>query len=113
VQWQRDSSQWQPNNTTTETQEKIMTLQTNVTLLDTVFLQEVDDEIILLETESEEYFSLNETGGIFYDVLKDETNLGKVMEELKECFEISEEQLQKDLFAFVEALEQKGLVFLS
>jgi hypothetical protein len=90
-----------------------MDLQTNVTLLESVFLQEVDDEIILLETKSEEYFSLNETGGIFYEVLKDEANLGKVVEELKDCFEVSQEQLQADLFAFVEALEKKGLVLLS
>jgi len=90
-----------------------MTLESNVTLLESVFLQEVDDEIILLETKSEEYFSLNETGGIFYTVLKDEANLAKAMQELQEYFDISEEQLQADLFAFVHALEQKGLVALS
>ena len=90
-----------------------MTLEKNITLLDTVFLQEVDDETILLDTTTEEYFSLNEIGTIFYQLFKEEPNLSKVLKILEEEFEVPLEQLKGDLLAFVEALEKKGLVTLT
>lgn len=90
-----------------------MTLDKNVAILDTVFLQEVDNETILLDIKTEEYFSLNEIGGMFYQLLKVESNLKKVLEELMEHFEVPAEQLEKDLLTFVSALEEKGLVTLS
>ena len=90
-----------------------MTIESNVTLLDSVFLQEVDNETILLDINTEEYFSLNEIAGVFYQLLKEESSLAKVLEELKECFEVPQEQLKTDLIAFVKALKEKGLVTIS
>jgi len=87
-----------------------LTLNTNIKILDTVFLQTVDDATILLDTTTEEYFSLNEIGAIFYEILQEEQNLGKVIDILKEGFDITEEQLKTDLFAFIKALEEKGLL---
>jgi len=85
----------------------------NVILLDTVFLQEVDDETILLDTKTEEYFSLNEVGNIFYHMLKEEPSLEKAVVVLAEHFEVTQDQIEKDLMVFVKALEEKGLVSLT
>lgn len=85
----------------------------NVILLDTVFLQEVDDETILLDTKTEEYFSLNEVGNIFYHMLKEEPSLEKAAVVLAEHFEVTQDQIEKDLMVFVKALEEKGLVSLT
>ncbi len=87
-----------------------MTLESTVILLDTVFLQEVDDEIILLETNSEEYFSLNQVGGIFYQVLQEESNLLKALKMLEEHFEVPQAEIEKDFLTFLEDLEKKGLI---
>ena len=89
-----------------------MTIDSKVSIPDTVFLQEVDDETILLDINTQEYFSLNEVGGVFYHMLKDEPNLQKSAEVLAEHFEVSLEDIEKDLLAFVKALEEKGLVTL-
>jgi len=89
-----------------------MTIDSKVRILDTVFLQEVDDETILLDINTQEYFSLNEVGGVFYHMLKDEASLQKSAEVLAEHFEVSLEDIEKDLLAFVKALSEKGLVTL-
>lgn len=90
-----------------------MTLETNVVLFDSVFLQEVDEETILLDINSEEYFSLNEVGSIFYQMLKDEPNLIKAAKLLEEHFDVPASRIESDLLSFVKALEEKGLVTLS
>ncbi len=87
-----------------------MTLDTKVHIKETVFLQEVDGETILLDTESEEYFSLNEVGSIFYHILKEEDDLRVIVDELSTHFDLSKEKLQRDLFAFIETLSEKKLV---
>lgn len=90
-----------------------MLIKHNINIIDTVFLQEVDEETILLDTSTEEYFSLNEVGNIFYHMLKEEPSLEKSSEVLAEHFQRPLEEIQKDLLAFAKALEAKGLATIS
>jgi len=87
-----------------------MTLDTTVKISPNVLLQEVDDETILLDIESEEYFSLNEIGRVFYELLQEHKNLAEVLQELQNYFDAPKEQLEQDLFAFVKALDEKKLI---
>ncbi len=87
-----------------------MILENSAVLSDTVLLQVVDDETILLDTQTEEYFSLNEVGSAFYQLLKEESKISNILEILVEHFQVPEEELKKDLFAFIEALAEKGLL---
>ena len=89
-----------------------MTLASKVEIKESVFVQEVDGEMILLDSETEEYFSLNEIGSFFYELLVEKEDLSAVLEELQKSFEVPKEQLQKDLFSFVEALEERKLLKL-
>lgn len=87
-----------------------MNLKTKVTLLDTVFVQEVDEEMILLDTNTQHYFSLDEIGAIFYHFLEEEENLEIIVKELSEHFLKDEKVIENDLLQFLEALKEKGLV---
>ena len=89
-----------------------MTLESKVKINENVFLQEVDDETILLNSETQEYFSLNEIGTLFYHLLQEHQSLEEVLSELKESFDVDEDQLKKDLFSFVKALEERNLLKL-
>ncbi len=90
-----------------------MTLDTTIIVPDTIFLQEVDDETILLDATTEEYFSLNEVAAIFWQVLKDNPKLTQTYTILKEHFEDAKAfQLETDLLAFVEALVEKKLIMI-
>ncbi|MEA1914901.1 MAG: PqqD family protein [Campylobacterota bacterium] len=87
-----------------------MTLDTKIIFIDTVFLQEVDDETIILDTLTQEYFSLNEVGGIFWQVLQEAPQLTDAYTLLKESFDVPALRLEEDLLAFVDALVQKKLI---
>jgi len=87
-----------------------MNLESKVVLLETVFVQEVDEETILLDTSTQEYFSLDEIGSIFYHFLEEEQDLNVIVQELSEHFSANELTIERDLLVFLKALEEKGLV---
>ena len=87
-----------------------MKIEKTIALLDTTFIQEVEDETILLDTLTEEYFTLNESASLFYSVLLEESNLDKAVDILESQIEISRKIIQIDLLQFVNALKDKELI---
>lgn len=76
----------------------------------TVFIQEIDDEIILLDTITQEYFSLNEVGKNIIDLISENLTKDEIVEELSNIYEVDRIQIEKDLINFAKLLEEKGLI---
>ena len=76
----------------------------------TVFIQEIDDEIILLDTITQEYFSLNEVGKNIIDLISENLTKDEMVEELSNIYEVDRIQIEKDLINFAKLLEEKGLI---
>lgn len=76
----------------------------------TVFIQEIDDEIILLDTITQEYFSLNEVGKNIIDLISENLTKDQIVEELSNIYEVDRIQIEKDLINFAKLLEEKGLI---
>jgi ornithine carbamoyltransferase len=89
-----------------------MDLNTKITFADTVFAQEVDGEMVLLDMNSENYFGLDAVGTDIWQAMQEEDTLKEVLAVLLTQYEVEEEILKKDLFAFVEKLQESGLVEL-
>ena len=87
-----------------------MNLDQKVTFADTVFAQEVDGEMVLLDMESENYFGLDEVGTSIWQAMQDKETLKEVFEVLLEQYEVEAEVLENDLSSFVEKLVESGLV---
>ena len=87
-----------------------MDLNQRVTFPDTVFAQEVDGEMVLLDMESENYFGLDEVGTSMWQAIQNKENLQEVLDVLLEQYEVEEEVLKKDLVFFVEKLQKSGLI---
>ena len=87
-----------------------MKLDQKVTFAETVFAQEVDGEMVLLDMESENYFGLDEVGTSIWQAMQENETLKEVLAVLLEQYEVEEEMLENDLFAFVGKLEESGLV---
>ncbi|WP_368029613.1 PqqD family protein [Arcobacter sp. s6] len=87
-----------------------MNIKSKVTISKNVFAQEIDDETIILDSTTQEYFSLNEIGKVIWSLLSENKNLEQIKEEMLEMYEVPEEQLEKDVLNFLQALEQKGLI---
>lgn len=78
----------------------------------TVFIQEVDEEVILLDTLSQEYFSLNEVGKNILDLISENLTHEEIVEELSQAYEIDKSQIESDLSNFIKALQEKGLIVI-
>ena len=87
-----------------------MTLDQKITFAETVFAQEVDGEMVLLDMNSENYFGLDEVGTAIWQAMQGNENLTDVLAVLLAQYEVEEDVLEKDLVTFVEKLEESGLV---
>jgi hypothetical protein len=85
-------------------------IKSKITLSKNVFAQEIDDETIILDSTTQEYFSLNEIGKVIWSLLEEKNNLEEIKAEMLDMYEVPEEQIEKDLLNFIQALEQKGLI---
>jgi len=87
-----------------------MNLNAKVTFADTVFAQEVDGEMVLLDMNSENYFGLDAVGTDIWQAMQEKETLQNVLEVLLEQYEVEEGVLKKDLLTFVDKLQESGLV---
>ncbi len=88
----------------------MMELKQSVTVSETVFAQEVDGEMVLLDMNSEKYFGLDDIGTAIWQAMEKSGSLDEIFVSLQEQYEVEPEILKKDLLDFVEKLQEKGIV---
>ena len=89
-----------------------MDLNTKVTFADTVFAQEVDGEMVLLDMNSENYFGLDSVGSDIWQAMQEKESLKEVLALLLTQYEVEEARLKEDLFHFTGKLQESGLIEL-
>ncbi|TLP36837.1 PqqD family protein [Arcobacter arenosus] len=90
-----------------------MTLDTKINIPDCLFLQKVDNETILLDSNTNEYFSINEIGTLIWETLEEKKDLNSVKEEIISNYEVDEKQVEKDILNFIQEVVNKGLITIS
>jgi len=86
-----------------------MELNQKVIFSESVFAQLVDDEMVLLDMESENYFGLDEVGTSIWNAMQENETLEEVFSVLLEQYDVGEEMLKNDLLNFVTKLVDNGL----
>ncbi|MBA1420130.1 MAG: PqqD family protein [Epsilonproteobacteria bacterium] len=86
-----------------------MELDQKVIFVESVFAQLVDDEMVLLDMESENYFGLDEVGTSIWNAMQENETLEEVFSVLLEQYDVGEEMLKNDLLNFVTKLVDNGL----
>ncbi|MEA2115476.1 MAG: PqqD family protein [Thermodesulfobacteriota bacterium] len=87
-----------------------MDLNQKITISDTVYSQEVDDEMVLLDMTSENYFGLDAVGSDIWQLLHDGKTLQEAQDALFEMYDVDPKVLVKDFLDFVKKLKESGLV---
>ena len=75
-----------------------------------VIFQELEGEAVLLNLQNGIFFSLNPVATRMWELLSELGQAEKVLKQLLQEYDASEEQLRQDLVAFIEKLKSKGLV---
>jgi hypothetical protein len=87
-----------------------MTLQETINIPDTLFAQVVDEEMVILDTSSQEYFGLDKIGAVIWQHLSVTCSLQKVYDIMREEYEVKDDQLEADICRFVQELVDADLV---
>ncbi|MBN2117192.1 MAG: PqqD family protein [Anaerolineales bacterium] len=84
-------------------------LDTQISIPETVYTQEVGEETILLDTQGGRYFSLDPVGTRMWQLLREHGVLRTVYETILKEYEVTPEQLETDLLALAAKMIEKGL----
>ena len=77
---------------------------------DRVLTQEFDEEIVLLNIQSEQYFSLDEVGSLIWMTLSATGSVEMTFQQLQTLYSVEASRLRADLVELVEQLAKNGLV---
>ncbi|MFM7022559.1 MAG: PqqD family protein [Flavobacteriales bacterium] len=86
------------------------TLPSKIKVSSSVLFQEISNEFVLLNMETEKYFGLDEVGARFWELLKEEEDVDKVIAALLNEYNVDEPTLRSDIAALVESLKTAKLV---
>ncbi len=76
-----------------------------------VYTQELDGEIILLDSNGEHYFNLNEIGTKIWQLLETGKSPQQILELIKNEYSVEEINLRKDLTTFLKELSIRCLIY--
>ena len=75
-----------------------------------MLVRSVDDELVLLNLDNEEYYGLDEVGTAIWNAVTKYPDLESALEELGEDFDVDRATLERDVNALLERLSERGLV---
>ena len=87
-----------------------MVLNKKIIFADTIFAQEVDGEMVLLDMDSENYFGLDGVGSAIWSAIEQKQILQDIFDVLLQEYDVEPEVLKKDLIDFVIKLEENQLI---
>jgi hypothetical protein len=76
---------------------------------DDVLVQEVDEELVILNLSTEEYFALNKTARRFWEVALSEESREEVVRLLQIEFGVDRQKISDDLDGIVKGLNERQL----
>ena len=82
----------------------------NLRISKEVIFQELEGEAVLLNMQSGIFFGLNPVAKRMWELLSELGQAEKVLKQLLQEYDASEEKLRQDLVDFIEKLKSKGLV---
>jgi hypothetical protein len=75
-----------------------------------VFTQLDDTEAVLLHLDTKRYYTLNETGTRIWELLQQSRSAQEIALALQDNYAVTDEEAMPLLLAFVDELQQEGLV---
>jgi len=86
------------------------TLVKHVTIPEDVMISRVEDEIVLLNLESEQYFALDDIGARVWELLSEYGSTEIVIEQMTTEYDVDPDEFRADLSKLLSDLQEAGLV---
>ena len=82
------------------------------TISSSLMLQTIDDETLLMDSKTQLFYELNESGTVLFEVIQKHHTFNDVVDEMLERYDVSKEQIELDLNTFVTYLIEQGILEL-
>jgi hypothetical protein len=76
----------------------------------TILLQKIDGESILLDSNSNQFFALNPIGEQIWELLTQSKEPAAILEALQQLYDAPQEVLKNDISTFLNVLVDRGLL---
>lgn len=87
-----------------------LSLPKTVKVSDSVLFQQINNECVLLNMESEQYFGLDDVGARIWQILSEDGDTEKALTQLQSEYEVDGEILRQDLATLLTELESEKLI---
>lgn len=88
----------------------MLNLQSEITIPPDVLFRDLSGEAVILNLADGKYYGLDEVGTRMWELLSESGRLDQTYHSLLQEYDVSPEQLQTDLFHFVDELISRGLL---
>ncbi len=85
-------------------------LNQKLSIPENVFAQEVNGEVVILNIDSESYYTLNPVGSKVWLLLTAKEKVETVMKQLSEIYLVDDFKLRQDITVLVKELIEEGLL---
>lgn len=85
-------------------------LPKKVKISDNVLFQEIDNEYVLLNMETELYFGLNDIGAMAWQIISQEGTTDTLIEKLMSEYNVPAEILTNDIYQLLDELNKEQLI---
>ena len=75
-------------------------------------VRQIGKEMIILTDAGEELHTLDETGTFVWSAIDGKTSLSRILDSICTEYDVNRNRARDDLFAFIDALEGKGIISL-
>lgn len=89
-----------------------MNFSKKILFCDTLFSQEVDGEMVLLDMNSENYYGLDSVASDIWKLLQEGKSLQETLDALIEMYDVEPDTLKNDLEGFINTLLETELASL-
>jgi PqqD family protein of HPr-rel-A system len=84
----------------------------NIVLKEGLLIQKVVDEVVLLEPDSGDYYTLNEMGALMLEYVQKGQSMAEIVTNIQQQFNATAEEIEQDLNNLLNELQNCGLAQL-
>jgi hypothetical protein len=89
---------------------KKINMESKITANDNVIWREVDEEAVILNIDTNNYYTLNKIGTEIWKNIKSNNKLGDIVKKVMNRYEVNEKRLLKDIEKLAAALQNEDLI---
>ncbi|MDF2844274.1 MAG: hypothetical protein K0R00_2700 [Herbinix sp.] len=87
-----------------------ITSKTLITRKEDIMATNLDGEIVMMNIDTGNYYSLGKTGSMIWNILEESMEVRELVNKLMELYQVSEQRCEVEVMNFVKEMLKEGLI---